>query len=190
MFFFSAFLFRGLKQEGRKEGRKEGSNEGREEGRKGGRKEGRKKRRNEETKKGRKKGRNEEGKEGRKKGRKEGRKKGRKEGRTEERNERKEGQKKGMKGSKEGSKKKAKKRDELGVSHSDFQALGPEFSVPASPTFPLYLVRGFAPSCDYYTSRCSLWLSRPWVFRAAPTATATASGGEAPPNPPPALLDF
>ena len=32
------------------------------------------------------------------------------------------GRKEGRKGSKEGSKKKAKKRDELGVSHSHFQA--------------------------------------------------------------------
>ena len=37
----------------------------------------------------------------------------------------------------------------------------------------------FAPSCDYYTSRCSLWLSRVWIFRVAPAGTATASGGEA-----------
>ena len=137
-------------------------------GRKEGRKEGSNEGRKEATKEGRKEGRKEATKEGRKEATKEGRKEARKQRRKEGRKQRR----------KEGSKKKAKKRDELGVSHFYFQA------------FPS--LQAFAPSCDYHTSWCSLWLSRPWFLRVAPAATATASGGRRcalPPNPPPALLD-
>ena len=70
-----------------------------------------------------------------------------------------------------------------------FQFLSPVFSVAASPTFPVYIYiyiwfAALALSCDYYISRCSLWLTCPWNFRVAPAATATASGGEAPRPPP------
>ena len=101
---FPAFLFRGLKQEGRKEATKEGRKKERDEGRKEERKEGRK-----ETKKGRKIGRSEEerkirrGKEETKIRRRMEDKK--REGRNEEG---KEDRKKGRKGSKEGSKQNAK----------------------------------------------------------------------------------
>jgi len=88
---FPAFLFRGLKQEGRKQGRKEATKEGR----KQRRKEGRKKERDE--------GRKEERKEGREEGRKET-KKGRKIGRSEEERKIRRGKEETKKGKKIGRK--------------------------------------------------------------------------------------